>query len=642
MTKSKKDMRREAVRKYPATFALNCAIRRALKQATVFEQGGPGLIILVAPENAIFENFVRAAIAELFVGDEEDFRNSDHGYMRVPKGAKPKSVDKEFDTECQDKARAFVLAESREALTPTILLAADFIVDVAPVTERDCVAAFKVALKVDLTEEQAREALSFPQKDLWTAARVGRPIGEVLRRLRNASSPKPKIDLDSIPRVEEMHGYGAARDWALQLRDDLKDWAEGTLPWADVDKGLLLSGPPGTGKTTFAAAIAKTCNVHLVATSLGQWQAKGHLGETLREMRSDFQTAKDNAPSILFIDEIDSVGDRSTFTADHKNYSIQVVNALLECIDGVEGREGVIVIGSTNNPQLLDAAVRRAGRLDKHVIIGLPDADSRVAIVRQHLGEELSLQELHPIRAFTHGFSGADLSKLARDARRTARLQKRRVCIEDLTENLPKRLAIKGAYRETVAFHEAGHTIVGYRLEYGEFLGTQIADSVPEEGQIATAGGAMFRMEPIAVRNRQTYLDKIATGLAGIAAEMHKLGSFNDGSSVGKGSDLEQVTRLAVFIEAQAGMGNTFRYASVEGNGDFDRMLHGDPVLRAAVDAILKEQFQRAIEILQADSDLLDLIAAELNSEGVLRPARLEELLADVEQSRGRKRRRRS
>ena len=164
----------------------------------------------------------------------------------------------------------------------------------------------------------------------------------------------------SGPTLHELAGYGGARDWGISLAEDLKAWKEGVLSWADVDCGILLSGPPGSGKTSYAAALARTCNVPLILGSAARWQARGHLGDMLKAMRRAFTDAEAQSPAILLIDEFDSFANRDDRTGSSDNYHRQVINALLELLDGAHAHEGVVVIGATNYPGIIDPALLRA------------------------------------------------------------------------------------------------------------------------------------------------------------------------------------------------------------------------------------------------------------------------------------------
>lgn len=192
----------------------------------------------------------------------------------------------------------------------------------------------------------------------------------------------------AAPTVETLHGYGDAMSWALNLRQDLALWTSGKLPWSQMSTKLLLSGPPGTGKTIFARALCNTLQVPLVATSVSTWLEPSHLGDVIKRMRLTFEEARRHAPCILFVDEIDGIGRRGEKN-EYDDYWNSVVNKLLELVDGTEKSEGLIIVGATNRPDVIDPAIRRSGRLESHIEIPLPDVDALVGILAHHLGEDL-------------------------------------------------------------------------------------------------------------------------------------------------------------------------------------------------------------------------------------------------------------
>lgn len=202
-----------------------------------------------------------------------------------------------------------------------------------------------------------------------------------------AGTPSPK---DRPLSVETLAGYGPARGWALDLKADLLLWKQGKLRWDEMTTKLLLSGPPGTGKTTFARALCNTLQVPLLATSVARWLEPGYLGDVLKRMSASFTVSGEKAPAILFIDELDNIGRRQgAGSRNYDDYWASLINRMLELLDGASKTEGIIVVGATNLPERIDPALLRSGRLETHVEIPMPDMEALVGILGHHLGSDL-------------------------------------------------------------------------------------------------------------------------------------------------------------------------------------------------------------------------------------------------------------
>jgi cell division protease FtsH len=212
-------------------------------------------------------------------------------------------------------------------------------------------------------------------------------IGDPSADPHHASQQRAFPGQPPAPTVETLHGYGAARQWVLDLKQDLALWRSGSLPWWQMSTKLLLSGPPGTGKTTFAKALCNTLQVPLMATSVSTWLEPSHLGDVIRRMRVSFEEAGKHIPAILFVDEIDGIGKRGQ-SNEYDDYWNSVVNKLLELLDGSGKTEGLIIVGATNHPNVIDPALLRSGRLETRIEIPLPDIDALVGILAHHLGND--------------------------------------------------------------------------------------------------------------------------------------------------------------------------------------------------------------------------------------------------------------
>ncbi|MCK8780771.1 ATP-binding protein [Rhizobium sp. NTR19] len=227
-----------------------------------------------------------------------------------------------------------------------------------------------------------------------TGSRLIQPEPLVDACTANSSSSDDLVSSPSKPphlplTVETLSGYGEARSWALDLKNDLELWRDGAIEWEEMSTRLLLSGPPGTGKTTFARALCNSLQLPMLGTSVATWLQPSYLGDVLKRMSNAFDEAQRNAPSILFIDECDAIGSRQDNARDHADYWNTVIARLLELLDGAARTSGVIIVGATNRPEFIDKALMRSGRLEKHVVIPKPDVDSLCGILVHHLGSDL-------------------------------------------------------------------------------------------------------------------------------------------------------------------------------------------------------------------------------------------------------------
>lgn len=365
--------------------------------------------------------------------------NSDRSRVvhRVPQSSAGVLNFEELWVHLRQANKLIVIMPDASRLPYEAQLAFDAIIDLRQMDPRHIRAGLKLHCKVDVSMDQAEVISTFPLHVISAIFRPGRSLERCMDLVADIASPPPaKAEDAPALTLDTLRGMGAAEVWGRDLIQDLADWKSGKIEWTDVDRGCLISGEPGTGKTLFAQALANSAGIPLVLSSFGKWQSRGHLGDMLKAMRADFESARAQAPCIWFVDELDSVGDRARFSSQHRDYCVQVVNAFLELLDGAESREGVVVIGATNNPSAIDAAVLRPGRLDNHVCIQKPDAEGREGILRFHLKDALQHENLGDIVRLSAGMSGADIEKLVRDAKRAARRQKRGLLVSDLMLSL--------------------------------------------------------------------------------------------------------------------------------------------------------------------------------------------------------------
>lgn len=460
----------------------------------------------------------------------------------------------------------------------------------------------------------------FSRERMWTVAgrlrRVGADREGNQAKTKGKGKRKDTATRPSVPdggdacRLEDLPGMGAAQRWGLALAADLDQYRDGSLPWCDIEAGILLHGPPGTGKTMFARFLAGSCGVPLFVHSIAAWQARGHLGDLLKGMRAAFEEARKSVPCILFLDELDSVGSRDEPLGDNASYQRQVVNALLECLDGAARREGIVVVGATNKPDVIDGALLRPGRLGRHVEVRLPDLAGRIGILRLHLRGELEGVDLTGIAEEFGEVSGAALAQLVREARAAARRERRPLAEADLHAALPQGVLLSDTAFRRLCVHEAGHFVVG--LELADVSGL-LPRTVRVSRRVRNArdGRAEFDIVEGIDQTRENTRARILVTLAGLAAEEVLLGSRSKLSGGTADSDLVRATRLAADYEFSFGLGvglHAVPAASTAREGT----MPGGAMSRARVEGLLAECLNEAKLIVDRRRDDIEAFAARL------------------------------
>jgi ATP-dependent Zn protease len=526
--------------------------------------------------------------------------------------------------EALEEQKVFLIFPDEQSIPDIARLAADAVVALERPSISQMKGVFRALHGASLTDMQAELFLLLDEDMQRAVARPGRSVGRMLAQLvmrpeRPRSDPTPPLTNPNAggepPTLEFMSGYGEAKEWGLQLAQDLKDWRNGLIPWRDVDRGLLLSGPPGVGKTIFAEALANTCGANLVVGSAARWQARGHLGDMQRAMFKAFENARKSAPSILFVDEIDSFTDREDDNGHNGSYVRQVINSFLECLDGTVDREGVVVVGACNNPAVIDPAILRSGRLDHHVRLPLPDAEARVGILHHHLQGELQSEDFSEFADDSFGLTGADIARLVRLARRVARRDRRTLTIKDVMGSLPGRVTLSEKFRWALAIHELGHAVVAVATGARKVSGVSIESRASATLMRQILGGAVMEGGEVANNGRQFYLDNIAIHMGGMAAEQVFLGEHGDGVA----SDLDGATRLAIILDRHLGMNgvlNAWPAGVDERLIDSARRIDS-PLLRR-IEPVLEEQLARAKAIVESYRTSIEGLWLELIGAGHL------------------------
>jgi ATP-dependent Zn protease len=441
------------------------------------------------------------------------------------------------------------------------------------------------------------------------------------------------VDPAMGPALKDLHGMGDARQIAEDLIEDIRDARKGRISWESVDRGMLLVGQPGTGKTTLARAIAKECGVKFINASAARWQASGFLDSHLRAIRADFAAARRYSPAILFIDEIDSIGNRELLSGSNAVYQTDVINALLEEMSGFDSSSPIVVIGATNFPERVDPALRRAGRLDRTVTIPYPSIQSLVAIFKFYLKPYLDSGALAQdidfkvLSELSFGYTGADVDLFVRGAARRARKAARAIMQRDLIDEITgKPRGSEGVIPLSpedilgVAVHEAGHALAillsSKRAQYLSF-----ASIIPRHD--GTLGYVASVPDGAASFTRRQLMERLEITLAGRAAEEVAFGKnrVSDGSGGSShASDLAVATGLVRKLVTQYGFGPNGHLRWSEG------VL---PQQEHQIERILQQGYRSIVAKLKAARPVLDRIAAEFIAQQELTGTQLRALFEE-------------
>jgi energy-coupling factor transporter ATP-binding protein EcfA2 len=350
--------------------------------------------------------------------------------------------------------------------------------------------------------------------------------------------------------LSELPGFSSARPWAMQLASDLQAYLRGEIPWSEIDRGALLVGPPGCGKSTLMRSLASTAGVPMIFTGFADFSnvGEGHMGTILKGISALFTQVDDllqeRRAVIVAIDEIDSVPPRGT--GDHSDYWGPIVNAFLAAING---RPGMIVVGTANSANV-DPALVRPGRMDRVIKIANPGSDEIAPILRHHIGHDVT--GLGSVSGILRGSSAADLEQIARSARRRARKFGRILSMDDINavidEMRPRIVDADLAYQ--IAFHEAGHAVA--QLSSPHVVGVDITLS---ETYCAARAECRDGSDFQSIGYLSSRLVEL---LAGRVAERRHCGTVSRGAGGQEAeSDLRRATRIAIELETQHGVGVT-------------------------------------------------------------------------------------
>ena len=440
---------------------------------------------------------------------------------------------------------------------------------------------------------------------------------------------------------DDVAGLEEAKEEVVEVVDFLKTPEKFTRLGGKLPKGVLLVGPPGTGKTLMAKAVAGEAGVPFFSIS-GSDFVEMFVGVGASRVRDLFKNAKEKAPCIIFIDEMDAIGrsrGRNSMVGGNDERE-NTLNQLLVEMDGFDSDAGVIIMAATNRPDVLDSALLRPGRFDRQILIDKPDRRARRKIFDVHtrnllVGDKVDLEVL---ASQTPGFAGAEIANVCNEAALlAARKDKDVIEMDDFEQAIDRVIAglekknklISPEEREIIAYHESGHAIVGWYLEHTDPV---VKVSIVPRG-LSALGYAQYLPEERYLYSKEALMDRMTMAIGGRVAEEIIFGSVTTGAQ----NDLERITKMAYAMVVDYGMSERIGQVSfnLSNRGEdepiFDKPYSNETarVIDEEVKHIIDEVRQRAHQLLKEKRDKLDEMAEALLDKEVLGPTELVDLLGE-------------
>ncbi len=472
----------------------------------------------------------------------------------------------------------------------------------------------------------------------------------LMRRMTGAAGPGGQIfnigkskaalfDAENKVKItfEDVAGLEEAKEEVKEIVDFLKNPSKYTKLGGKIPKGALLIGPPGTGKTLLAKAVAGEANVPFFSLS-GSDFVEMFVGVGAARVRDLFKQAKEKAPCIVFIDEVDAIGrSRGRGSLPGANDEREnTLNSLLVEMDGFATDSGVIILAASNRPDVLDPALLRPGRFDRQIAIDKPDIIGRKAIFEVHLKPLKLAKEVDPanLAAQTPGFAGAEIANVCNEAALiAARKNKNAIDMDDFHDAIDrvigglekKNKIISPEEKQIIAYHEAGHAVAGWFLEHADPL---VKVSIVPRG-VAALGYAQYLPKEQFLYQSDQLLDEMCMTLGGRAAEEITFEKISTGAL----SDLERVTKLAYSMVTIYGMneklGNISYYDSKQSEYNFTKPYSEETaqMIDEEVRALVETTYKRVKELLKEKKNLLTIVAKELLEKEIIFQNDLERLI---------------